>query len=199
MGDIKSVVANNISELRQSNGMTQIELGEKLNYSDKAVSKWEHADSMPDIAVLVEIANLFDVSLDYLIKEHNVTEETDEQKKVLDFNRGIITGLSILTVWFVVVLAFVLLSLIWNKMEYKWLCFVYAGPVSCIVWLVLNSKWFHTKRNFLIVSLLMWSTLVSVHLSLFLIGINAWQIYLLGIPGQIIILLWSFIKKNPKK
>ena len=69
MEDIKSIVAKNITELRLLNNMTQMELAEKLNYSDKTISKWERAESSPDIAVLVDIADLFGVSLDYLVSQ----------------------------------------------------------------------------------------------------------------------------------
>ena len=46
MPDVKKVIAQNITELRLLGGMTQAELGEKLNYSDKTVSKWERGDSL---------------------------------------------------------------------------------------------------------------------------------------------------------
>ena len=64
--DTKSIIANNIIELRKSKKWTQIELAEKLNYSDKAISKWERAESLPDVTVLQQIAALFSVSVDYL-------------------------------------------------------------------------------------------------------------------------------------
>ena len=49
MEDIKND-AKNITELRILNNMTQMELAEKLNYSDKTISKWERAESSPDIS-----------------------------------------------------------------------------------------------------------------------------------------------------
>lgn len=206
MNDIKSVVAKNISELRQANAMTQLELAEKLNYSDKAVSKWEHADSIPDISVLVQIADLFGVTLDYLISaEHSQqgaeteTAKTETAKNKPIYRRGIITSVSVLLVWFIAVAAFVLILLIRKKPSYEWLCFIYAVPISSIVWLVFNSIWFNTRRNYLIISILMWSVLMSVHLSMLPFRINVSLIYLLGIPGQLIILLWSIMKRKPKE
>ena len=68
MNDLKLIVAKNITELRKQHGMTQLQLAEKLNYSDKAVSKWERGESVPDVAVLVEIAELFSVRLDCRVK-----------------------------------------------------------------------------------------------------------------------------------
>ncbi|MBQ7288199.1 MAG: helix-turn-helix transcriptional regulator [Clostridia bacterium] len=193
MSDIKSAVAKNIAELRQANGMTQLELAEKLNYSDKAISKWEHADSMPDISVLVEISNLFGVPLDYLIQDAHTTKEI---KKTPKYSHSVITAVSVALVWFIAVFAFVLISLVWKNAAYEWMCFIYAIPVSAILWLIFNSIWFNPKRNYFIISLLMWSVLLSVHLSLRIFGLHVWLIYLLGIPGQIIILLWSVMKKK---
>ena len=67
MEDLKSIIAKNITDLRLKNGYTQIQLASILNYSDKAVSKWERAESIPDITVLKEIADLFNVTVDYLL------------------------------------------------------------------------------------------------------------------------------------
>ena len=71
MEKFKKIVAKNISELRQLNKLTQAELGEKINYSDKAVSKWERGESLPDAFVLKRIANIFQVSVDYLLEDHS--------------------------------------------------------------------------------------------------------------------------------
>ncbi len=51
MEDIKAITAENISKLRVANDMTQAELAKKLNYSDKAISKWERGESLPDVVV----------------------------------------------------------------------------------------------------------------------------------------------------
>ncbi|MBE7056292.1 MAG: helix-turn-helix transcriptional regulator [Ruminococcaceae bacterium] len=196
MNSIKMVVAKNITELRQSKGMTQLELAEMLNYSDKAVSKWERGESMPDIAVLVEISRLFDVKLDYLISADHDIGLLKSSKNRSEYNRGIITSVSVLLVWFIAVLTFVIIVLLTGKIGYGWLSFIYAIPVSAIVWLVLNSLWFNRKSNYLIISLLMWSLLLSVQLSLLPFGYNVGLIYVIGIPAQIIIILWSVMKKK---
>ena len=74
MEDPKEIIARNIVDLRRKNGMTQLELAEKLNYTDKAVSKWERGESIPDVAVLKTIADLFGVTVDYLLTaEHKTT------------------------------------------------------------------------------------------------------------------------------
>ena len=61
MEDLREIIAKNIADLRREQNLTQAELAARLNYSDKAVSKWERGESMPDITVLKEIADLFSV------------------------------------------------------------------------------------------------------------------------------------------
>ena len=78
MSEIKPIIAKNIASLRTSAGLTQLELAEKLNYSDKAVSKWERGESTPDVAVLTHIADLFGVPLDYLVREDHSGMPTPE-------------------------------------------------------------------------------------------------------------------------
>ena len=64
MEDIKQVIADNIIELRKEQHLTQAELADKMGYTDKAISKWERAESIPDIGTLKEFADLCGVSLD---------------------------------------------------------------------------------------------------------------------------------------
>lgn len=199
MNDIKSIVAKNISQLRQEKGMTQIELAEKLNYSDKAVSKWERGESLPDIGTLVEVAKLFGVTLDYLVKEEH-KEKVFKGPRKRKYNKSLILGISLILVLFIALAVFVLISVISEKYYlYQWLVFVYAVPASMIVWLVMSTVWFRSKYNYIAISLLMWSGLASIHLSCLPFGRNAWLVYLLGIPGQIAIIMWSKMKLKSKE
>ena len=195
--DIKYIVAKNISNLRVLNNMTQAELGEKLNYSDKTISKWERGDSIPDVAVLYEIANLFGVSLDYFVKEENINRKTLENKKKRSrYNRRAIVWICEIVAFALALLAFVVTSLTVAKATFKWLYFIYALPAALIVRLVFNSIWFNPKKNYLIISELMWSILIAVQLSFLYFGKNILLIYLFGVAGQIIIFIWSFIKNK---
>lgn len=196
LDEIKNAIAKNILFLRSSKGMTQTDLAEKLNYTDKAISKWERAESVPDISVLKNIADLFGVSVDWLISsEHNENEKNPNgKKKGKKKNKAPITWISVLLVWFIATLIFVFFMFLIPDMSEKWLPFVYALPVTMIVWLILNSIWFDRRKNYLIISLLMWSFLFSLWISLRCFGINGWILYVLGIPGQAIIFCWSRIR-----
>lgn len=200
MEDIKSIVAKNISELRQSNNMTQLELAEKLNYSDKTISKWERAESSPDISVLLEIANLFGVTLDYLVKaEHTENDIVEYKTEETKYNRKAIAYISESIGWIVAIFSFIITTLIMKQITFQFLYFVYALPIVMIVRLVFNSIWFNPRHNYYIISILMWSLLATVHITFLYFKMNVVLIYLLGVAGQIVIVLWSFICKPQNK
>ena len=199
MRDIKSIVANNISELRLLNNMTQLELAEKLNYSDKTISKWERAESSPDISVLIDIASLFGVTLDYLVKEdHTEEDKLEEKSEKKRYNRKAIEYISESGCWIIAIFAFIITTLILKRVTFQFLYFIYTLPVVLIVKLVFNSIWFNPRHNYYIISALMWSILASIHITFLHFSVNVALIYLLGCAGQLVIVLCTFINK-PKK
>lgn len=200
MEDPKEIIARNIVDLRRKNGMTQLELAEKLNYTDKAVSKWERGESIPDVAVLKTIADLFGVTVDYLLTaEHKTTVPVLSRLESTLRSHRVITGLSILLVALLATLIFVILDLLPGERGGAWLSFIWAVPVGSVVWLVFNSIWFNRHLNYLIISILVWSTLAATHITALFFGVNIWLIYVLGVPGQAIILLWSKMRGWKKK
>lgn len=198
---IKSAIAMNIVELRKKSGMTQQDLASALSYTDKAVSKWERAESIPDIVILKRIADLFGVSVDYLIApEHDDPLSIPLPPSHRFHRRALITCICVLLVWLLATLAFVVVMPLQTAFQ-AWLVFIYAVPLSLVVWLVFNSVWFNKKINYVVISLLVWSALASVHLTaLVLFSMRGlWLVYLLGVPGQVIILLWSGIGRRPRR
>ena len=196
MADIKYNVAKNITELRLLHNMTQMELGEKLNYSDKTISKWERGESSPDISVLVEIADLFGVTLDDLVRAEKAEKGTSERKaKEEKYSRRAISYIAEGGGWIVAVFAFIITTLITDRMTFQWLYFVYTLPVVLIVKLVFNSVWFNPRHNYLIISALMWSILAAIHITFLYFRVDVSLLYLLGAAGQIVIVLCSFVNK----
>ncbi len=198
MDDIKKIIAKNISELRRKEKMTQLELAEKLNYSDKAVSKWERGDSIPDVVILKSIADLFSVTVDYLLTEEHekfMLKKKAVTKRRLQ-NHAFITGMSIILVWLIATMVYVISYLVLNKAGLYWLAFIYAVPVSLILWLIFNSIWFNPRFNFWIISLLMWSVVACVYISFLPFGFSSQLLFTLCIPGQLIIIMWSKIKRS---
>ena len=193
MDNFKKIVAENIIRLRTSKGMTQAELGEMLSYSDKSISKWERADALPDAYVLKKIADLFDVTVDYLLNEHSPDEKIVVEKP-RTYSRTVISVITMIGIWTLALFAFVI----------TWLCsmptpliFAYTVPVSLIVLLVLNSVWGIGKLNMFIISGIVWGLITCVYLTFY--QSNWWQLFIIGFPAQIIIILSFFIKKKRSK
>ena len=200
MEDIKKIIANNIQHLRRETGLTQLDLAERLNYSDKAISKWERGESVPDITVLKQIADMFGVTVDYLLSEtHDLPELSFATKKMIRKNRLIIALLSTVMVWLLATIAFVVMSIMPSEIKMLWMSYIVAIPVSCIVLLVFNSIWGKNKLNFIIISVLIWSALLAIVLAIPVAKI--WLLFMVGVPSQIIVILSSQVefKKRLKK
>ena len=199
MKELRDVIASNIVSLRTEKKLTQCKLAEVLNYSDKAVSKWERGESVPDITVLKQIADYFEVSVDYLLSESHEDYERKKEKYSVVENKNhlIITALAAMLVWLIATFAFVQMNIIMPDSALpSWLMFIYAIPASAIVLLIFNSIWGCRGLNFLIISIILWSVILSVYFSfLFAVQLNFWLLFILGVPGQLIIVLWSGLKK----
>ena len=194
MDEFKKVVAGNITRLRTSMNLTQAQLGEMLNYSDKSISKWERGESVPDVFVLKKIADLAGVTVDYIINPHADDEQIKpNQNEGRRYSRRFITLTVLAGIWALAVLLFVIL---WIAGIVNWLIFVYAIPVSLITLLVLNSVWGDRSWNLYIISGLVWGIICSVYLTA--LKYNWWQLFLLGVPAQIIIIFAFSIKRKPK-
>ena len=156
--ELKQVVAKNISELRRSAGMTQLELAEILNYSDKAVSKWESGASLPDVGVLQQIANTFGVTVDYMLsEEHKIPVKAMVRETMRTRKHVLLALIAIAGVWLVATAVFVTLNLI-GVGGMTWLTFIWGAPVSAVVAIVFNSIWGSTRANYVFISILMWCT-----------------------------------------
>ena len=204
--DLKAIIAANISELRKKSGMTQQDLAAKLNYTDKAISKWERGESIPDVMVLKQIADMNGVTVDYLLTDiHEAPEPVAEEKTEVETTKrrqslrtsGFVTGMSVLLVWIAALVLFIVFDTASLDYRSNWVVFACAVPASFIVWLVMNSIWFNRRRNYLIISLLMWSLLALIYIPILLFAErNLWLIFSLGIPGQAIIIMWSRLKQS---
>lgn len=197
---LRKQIGANIAAYRKRQGLTQAGLAEKLNYSDKAVSKWERGESVPDVVTLVGISEQLNVTVKELLEDPNeLPAETGRVEKTMErvvqralkrkANKNIILGLSSILVWLVALLLFVILSSL--RISNTWLSLVYAIPANCIVMLSLRSAWKDFRWNRALISGIMWGSLVCLYMTLLILGsINIWKMFLLGIPGQLAILLW---------
>lgn len=198
---LKLQIGSNIANYRKGAGLTQAGLAEKLNYSDKAVSKWERGESMPDVTTLVQLAEQFGITVNDLIvdpdqlpgnpgKLEKAMTQVSEKALKRKANKNIILGLSSILVWFVALLLYVLLSSFEIGEKWNWVFFFYAIPANCIVLLSLRSAWHDFRWNKMLISGIVWGSLLSIYITATFWNFNLWRIFLLGILGQVAIFLW---------
>lgn len=206
---LRFFIGSNIALYRKRAGLTQAALAEKLNYSDKAVSKWERGESMPDVMTLVQLANQFDITVNDLLLDPNelpgnpgslekAMVQVSEKALKRKANKNVILALSSILCWFVALFIFVVVSSF--DIPNGWLPFFYAIPANAIVLLSLRSAWRDFRWNKALISIIMWGSILSMHMTmLMLLDFNMWKLYLLGIPGQIAIWLWFRLFRPSRK
>ncbi len=205
---LKNQIGANIAAYRKRSGMTQAGLAEKLNYSDKAISKWERGESVPDVLTLAQLAEQFGITVnDLLVDPNALPEETGAVQQAMEqmvektlkrkADKKIILMLSSLLCWSVALLIYVILSSIDATESWSWIFFIYAIPADAIVLLSLRSAWRDFRWNKFLISVIVWGSLLSIYMTMLLFGINVWKLFLLGIPGQIAVLLWFRMFRKP--
>jgi len=194
MKDLKQIIAKDLTVLRKKSGMTQNELAQKLNYSDNAVSRWERGELAPSIEVLENIAEIYGIEPDMLLRENaNGVVEKNEKKQMINKFATIILIVSI--IWCMVAVAYIYSYKIFGIN--MWLLFCWAVPVSCLILLPFNDYWGKYVYKFVILSVLVWTTLACVYLQF--LKYNLWLVFIVGIPAQIALVIWAFIKPKTKK
>ena len=183
---LKKTIAGNMLIYRKRAGLTQAELAEKINYSDKAVSKWERGDGMPDVAVLCEMAEIFGVTLNDM-----VSEKAPAKLPPVRGMRIIITCLSLAIVWLVATLVSTVLTIAAPWFRYGWMAYIYGIPISFVVLTVFTAVWEHTLFLFISVSGLIWTVILAIYLSLWFIP-NIALLFVLGAPLEFMAVLWFF-------
>lgn len=203
---LKEVIASNLVKYRKAMNLTQIELSEKVNYSDKNISRWERGESVPEVTVLKRLADLYGVSVnDFLIEKSEVDVNANQgiKKKTKLFNKKqtIIILLSVMIVWLVAILVYCAFhSFVPNLKNEAWKVFLLALPVSTIVVLVFTSIWCTNLMNAIVVTVLIWTMAIAIY---FCVQFESnWLIFIVAIPVQFMDILWFTLRKiksNGKK
>jgi transcriptional regulator with XRE-family HTH domain len=197
LDELKLVTAGNLINLRTAAGLTQAELGAKLNYSDKSISKWERGEAIPDAYVLLQMAELFGVPVDYFLSNHTDWEPPkapEDPREDVVYSTSVIMAIAVIGVWTLALTAFVAL---WLAGVVRWKIFAAAFPVSVLTLLVLLCVFKRTRHLKYVVALFVLSLFVAFYL-LFLHS-NPWQIFLIAVLAEVLTFLSFHVQKRPKK
>ena len=199
MKTLRQIVGENLTELRKNKKLTQFELAEQLNYSDKSISKWERAEGLPDILVLKALADFYDIRVDDFFRE-----EKAKIKMTRKSRRWFIFGLSETLVWLVFGVFFSVFSIALPNVFAWWLLFVYAAAASAILAVVWAGIYHKRLYQLIATSCIVWFTIASIYLTALMVTLpnpnpNLWLLFLIGVPLEILAVLWYFLRKNLKK
>lgn len=184
--NVKQTIAKNLVELRKNHRYTQQELATKLNYSDKAISRWEHAETLPDIETLCKVCDIYGVKFEYLLQEEQPSGSKNPYVvRKASPNKLIISMLAVVVVWLLAVVIFSYADTFGGKN--LWTVFIWALPVSGIVSWILNRMWGTRLMSALISSFINWTLILSVYLQF--LAYNIWMLFIVGAPIQVLIIL----------
>ena len=183
---LRKTVAKNIAQYRKAHHDTQLDLATKLNYSDKSVSKWERGESLPDVYILSQIAELYGVSVSALIGEIQPPKESKPHYHMFILLLSLALTMAVATLLFSMFMI--------CKVDYPaWMFFVYALPVCSIFCIVFTSLWWGILWQGVSVSALIWTLGLSLYLSFELENVSL--IFLVCAALQVLTLLWEGFRK----
>ena len=196
LSEFEKNIFKNIKELRLRKGLKQSELGEMLSYSDKTVSKWENGSSVPDVTALAEIAELFSVTVDDLLRENAVEKVVDKTKEKAQEDRMNDIAMLCLSVLSVITIAVVIYVALMIIKDYKfWQVYVWAVPPSAVIIYKYNKAHANYKwLNAVALSVLNWGLITAIYLTM--LGYNVWPLFFLGIPLQAMIIISTIFRKT---
>jgi len=188
----KKVVIENLIALRKQVKLTQVELAKKINYSDKAISRWENGEVLPDIETLELLSKIYDVNITYFFEHHDTPTENGIDKSRILGNQIAIGIITLCIIWTLATIVFVYAGLIMHFVF--WQVFVWAIPVTCLYLLRFNHKVIKSDLfNVITRSIFCWSLLTAIYLQM--LAYNPWLIYLVGIPTQAAIVANYVLRK----
>lgn len=202
MDELKQTIASNLIAYRKQAHLTQQQLAEKINYSDKAVSKWERGEGVPDVLVLKQIADIYGITVNDFLYVH---PDKPKKLRLKDFwaKRWLITLLSAGLVFLVATIVTVVWWMIAPQDGAVVVKFAYltAIPIALIVTLVFSCVWGKLWMRCVVVTALIWTLCLLLHLAINIVQDSfAWMIYLIGAALQVLVILWYtlayFLKRS---
>lgn len=194
----QELLAKNLVYYRKASGLTQLELAEKFNYSDKSVSKWERGEGFPDVFVLKALADFYGISVDdFYATEHKKIAVKQSQRRKQIYIRLLSLGIC----WLVTVAAFFLLSTLLPKdVKFQtWLTFIYGALASAIILLVWEFIYHNRLNRMIAASLVIWIGALSLYLTFLLLIDNYPLIFVVAAPLQVLEILWYLFRRKKNK
>ena len=197
---MKDVIAKNLVQLRTHAKLTQLQLAEMLNYSDKAVSKWERGEAIPDVRVLVQLAEIYNITVDDIVNSEHKSGRV-RPKMNIGKKRLLIALLSIGLVWFVATGIFMILYFVDSTEPYAYLAYIVAPFASSIIGLIYSAKWGNSLSNAIACTLIIFTAALLIHLLVyeFTTFTKIYFIYIVAGVFEVLVVLWFTLRYLNKR
>ena len=192
MKNIREIVSQNITNLRKNNGLTQVELAKKINFSDKAISRWEKGEVMPDVETIQKLSEVFNVSVSAILEN----QECVNEQKVNSVRQEILSQIFLICeIWIIIPVIYAYLNI--SKGLNVWQIFVWGIPTTALFLMFQNRKKEKNVLKFVYGTLFVWSFITCLFLQM--LASQPWYFFLLGVPIQgVLIVRYLFNYKRKK-
>ena len=195
----QELLAKNLVYYRKASGLTQLELAEKFNYSDKSISKWERGEGFPDVFVLKSLADFYGINIDDFYSEEHKKIAKQSQKRKQVYLRLLSIGVG----WLVTVLSFFLLNVLLDKnLPFKpWLVFIYGTLLTSIIWLVWEFIYHNKLLRMFAASSIIWTATLTIYLTFLLVlpDVNLSLIFIVAATLQVLEVIWFLFRRKKNK
>ena len=184
---LRKTVGKNIALYRKAGKDTQAALGQKLNYSDKAVSKWERGEGLPDLYVLSQIAEIYGTTVGILIGEEKPRLQENPRMRLYIF---LLSAALTFVIGTVLIVAFEIFNVPFNT----WLFLLYSATISALMGVIFTGLWWNLWWQLAAWSSLIWLGGLSILLSAF--GIVAAKSLLICAALQALVTFWILYRRS---
>lgn len=197
MENVKEIVSHNLIRLRKEHGFTQAELAKQINYSDKAISRWETGDVAPDLETVYALSEVFGVPVSEII-ERPAAGKASDRAAPSALGQKILSQIFLTCeIWFILCVVFVYFRI--TRQTSIWQIFVWGVPATALLLWFANRKSQINLLLFVCATVFVWSFLACVYL--LLLAANPWYLFFIGLPLQgLLIVRYIFnYKQNLKR
>lgn len=197
MKSAKETVRENLIKLRKEHKFTQIELAEKIGYSDKAISRWETGEVNPDIETLENLAKLYGVDITVFFSEYSPEQHRAEVARDTQLGRKIAVWILMgIALWYIGIMLFIYSNTFLPDTTRSWLIFIWLVPMTFLLCSVMNKMWGNAVLGIIFASLVCWSLLAAIYLHF--LKYNLYLLFISGVPIQMAILILDYMKRKAK-
>ena len=197
----QELLAKNLVYYRKESGLTQLELAEKFNYSDKSISKWERGEGFPDVFVLKSLADFYGITVDdFYQEEHKKITIKHSQKRKQIYIRLLSFGIC----WLATIVIFFLLHTLFEANNYTgpfatWLIFIYGAFANAILFLIWEYIYHYHFTRMIAASLVVWTGTLSLFLTIGVLISYMPLMFVVAAVLQILEILWYLFRRKKQK